>query len=323
MISKNMQGIFDIGLIPLVSLKDAADAVPLAKALVKGGVPVAEVTFRTSAGLDSIKNMAQQVPDIIVGAGTVHDVEHAQQAVEAGAKFIVTPGFNPAVVKWCLANNIDVLPGTVSPADIEAAISMGITACKFFPAAAYGGIKTLKAFSGPFGGIKFMPTGGVSEENMLDYLSLPNVAAIGGSFLVPSAAVAVKDWDMVAKTCRHILAKLFGFKVGHVGINCEDNTQANAASSKLCNLFFQERIENDGAYFAGNIAEVLKSPSWGTKGHLCIDTNDIVRAVVYFKRMGVKFNDDTWTKDEEGNLRLVYLAEEIGGFAVHLRQKAK
>ena len=145
MISKNIQKIFDIGLVPLIVLDDVEDAVPLGKALVAGGIPVAEVTFRTDAGGAVIEKMAQEVPEILVGAGTVHDVEHAKEAVEKGAKFIVTPGFNLDVVKWCVDNNIDVIPGTVAPSDIEAAMNLGLSVCKFFPAEAYGGVKTLKA----------------------------------------------------------------------------------------------------------------------------------------------------------------------------------
>ncbi len=180
MISKNMQTILDIGLVPLIVLDDAAQAVPFGQALVAGGIPIAEVTFRTDACLDTIRAMAQHVPGLIVGAGTVHNVAQAEAAVRAGATFIVTPAFNPAVTEWCLRNHIDILPGTVSPADIEAANGMGIEVCKFFPAAAYGGVKTLKALAGPFGHMKFVPTGGVNYDNMLEYLDLPNVAAVGG-----------------------------------------------------------------------------------------------------------------------------------------------
>lgn len=323
MTSKNMQTIFDIGLVPLISLKGVNDAVPLAKALVKGGVPVAEVTFRTEAGLESIRKMAQEVPDIIVGAGTVHDVKHAKQAVEAGAKFIVTPAFNPAVLKYCLDNNIDIVPGTASPADIETALGLGVKTCKFFPAEAYGGIKTLKALSGPFGEVKFMPTGGVNEENMLEYLSQKNVAAIGGSFIAPSSMIAAKEWDKIAQNCQHLMSKILGFQLMHIGVNCADAQEAEKVTDRFCDLFLTEKIEYEGAYFAGTMAEVLKAPYLGTHGHLCIDTNDMVRAVAYMKRKGVEFNDDTWVKDENGNPKVVYLAEEIGGYVVHLRQRAK
>lgn len=210
MTSESMQKIFDLKLVPLVVLDDAADAVPMAKALVEGGIPVAEVTFRTDAAADVIRAMAEQVPEILVGAGTVHTVAQAQTAVEAGAKFIVTPGFQPDVVRWCVEHQVDIVPGTAVPSDIEQAISFGLSVCKFFPAEAYGGVKTLKALKGPYADIRFMPTGGVSLDNMNDYLALPNVAAVGGSFMTPSAAVKAKDWAKVTEACRTALTKVQG-----------------------------------------------------------------------------------------------------------------
>ncbi|MCU6697827.1 bifunctional 4-hydroxy-2-oxoglutarate aldolase/2-dehydro-3-deoxy-phosphogluconate aldolase [Laedolimicola ammoniilytica] len=210
MTSESMQKIFDLKLVPLVVLDDATDAVPMAKALVEGGIPVAEVTFRTDAAADVIRAMAEQVPEILVGAGTVHTVAQAQTAVEAGAKFIVTPGFQPDVVRWCVEHQMDIVPGTAVPSDIEQAISFGLSVCKFFPAEAYGGVKTLKALKGPYADIRFMPTGGVSLDNMNDYLALSNVVAIGGSFMTPSAAVKAKDWAKVTEACRTALTKVQG-----------------------------------------------------------------------------------------------------------------
>lgn len=210
MTSESMQKIFDLKLVPLVVLDDAADAVPMAKALVEGGIPVAEVTFRTDAAADVIRAMAEQVPEILVGAGTVHTAAQAQTAVEAGAKFIVTPGFQPDVVRWCVEHQVDIVPGTAVPSDIEQAISFGLSVCKFFPAEAYGGVKTLKALKGPYADIRFMPTGGVSLDNMNDYLALSNVAAVGGSFMTPSAAVKAKDWAKVTEACRTALTKVQG-----------------------------------------------------------------------------------------------------------------
>ena len=210
MTSESMQKIFDLKLVPLVVLDDATDAVPMAKALVEGGIPVAEVTFRTDAAADVIRAMAEQVPEILVGAGTVHTVAQAQTAVKAGAKFIVMPGFQPDVVRWCVEHQVDIVPGTAVPSDIEQAISFGLSVCKFFPAEAYGGVKTLKALKGPYADIRFMPTGGVSLDNMNDYLALSNVAAVGGSFMTPSAAVKAKDWAKVTEACRTALTKVQG-----------------------------------------------------------------------------------------------------------------
>lgn len=205
MLSKNIETIFETKLVPLVVLDDENDAVPMAKALVEGGIPIAEVTFRTAAAKAVIEKMSREVPEILVGAGTVHNVEQAEDAVNAGAKFIVTPGFNREVVQWCLDREIDVVPGTVTPSDLEQALSMGLSFCKFFPAEAYGGVKTLKALAGPYADIKFMPTGGVSEKNWKEYLALDNVVAVGGSFMTPSSLVKAKDWDGIKEICRKLV----------------------------------------------------------------------------------------------------------------------
>lgn len=316
-----MKTIFEIGLVPLVVLEDAADAVPYARALVKGGIPVAEVTFRTAAARDVIAAMAKEVPEILVGAGTVHTVRQAEEAVLAGARFIVTPGFQPKVVQWCLDHQVDVIPGTVSPADIEAAMDFGLSVCKFFPAQAYGGVQTLKALAGPYADIRFMPTGGVTLDNMNEYLSLPNVAAVGGSFMAPSAAVKAKDWDSLSAACRLAVARMLDFSLGHIGINEADENSALSTATLLSELFCQSVRETPGAFFAGDLAEVLKAPYLGRQGHLCLDTRDIDRAVALLRRKGISFREDTWNRDENGLLRTVYLKDDIGGFAVHLRRK--
>lgn len=319
----NMEKIFEVGIVPLIVLEDVNDAVPLAKALVAGGIPIAEVTLRTKAGIEVISVMDKEVPEILVGAGTVHTVAEAQAAVEAGAKFIVTPGFQPDVVSWCVEQKIDIVPGTVSPSDIETAMTYGLTVCKFFPAEAYGGVATLKALAGPYAGIKFMPTGGVSQKNMREYLDLPNVAAIGGSFMVPTDLVKQKRWDEITGLCQQAMKTLLGFELGHVGMNVENEQAANQIANTLGSLFLQDIKETPGAYFAGGIAEVLKSAYLGTKGHLCIDTVDISRALAFLRGQGIKMNEETAVYDENGMLSAIYLQEEIGGFAVHLRRKTK
>ena len=190
--------------VPLVVLDDADDAVPFAKALAAGGIPIAEVTFRTAAAEETILRMSQEVPEVLVDAGTVHNTAQAEAAVNAGARFIVTPGMNPKVVTWCQAHQVAVVPGTVTPADLEVALELGLSVCKFFPAEAYGGVKTLKALAGPYAGIRFMPTGGVNAKNMNDYLALPNVIAVGGSFMAPDSLVKAKQWEEITALCQSI-----------------------------------------------------------------------------------------------------------------------
>jgi 2-dehydro-3-deoxyphosphogluconate aldolase / (4S)-4-hydroxy-2-oxoglutarate aldolase len=170
-------------LVPVVAIESAAAAEPLADALSEGGLPCAEITLRTDAALDSIKALANR-GDFLLGAGTVHSVDQAKSVVDAGAKFVVTPGFNPRTVSWCLENKISIFPGVATPTDLEMALEHGLEVVKFFPAETLGGVKTLKAFSGPYGGIHFIPTGGIGPANVADYLNLSCVLACGGSWMV-------------------------------------------------------------------------------------------------------------------------------------------
>ena len=188
-------------IIPVVAIHNAKDADPLADALIAGGLPSAEITFRTEAAEAAIKAMARR-GDITVGAGTVLTVEQAQTAIGAGAGFVVAPGLNPKVVRFCLDNNIPVTPGVATPTDIETAMNLGLEILKFFPAEAFGGLKTLKAMSAPYQAVKFIPTGGLNAQNVVDYLKFPKVAAVGGSWIVKSDAIAGGQFDKITQLTR-------------------------------------------------------------------------------------------------------------------------
>ncbi|HMR48449.1 MAG TPA: bifunctional 4-hydroxy-2-oxoglutarate aldolase/2-dehydro-3-deoxy-phosphogluconate aldolase [Arachnia sp.] len=181
-------------IVPVVVLDQASDAEPLAEALVAGGLPVAEVTFRTAAAPEAIRAMAAR-GDMIVGAGTVLTPAQVDQAVEAGATYIVSPGTSVAVIERAREHGVTVLPGAVTPTEIQAALELGFEVLKFFPAGTFGGANALKALSAPFGGVRFVPTGGIGPANLSDYLSLPCVAAIGGSWMVPASAIRSGDFD--------------------------------------------------------------------------------------------------------------------------------
>lgn len=184
--------------IPVVALEDADKAEPLADALCAGGLPCVEITLRTETALESIRALAGR-DDLLLGAGTVHGSEQARAAVEAGARFIVTPGFNPKTVAWCLENEVPVFPGTSSPTDLEMALDFGLKIVKFFPAEAIGGVKTLKAFAGPYRTLRFIPTGGISPVNLADYLALPQVVACGGSWMVKQDLIEGELFDEVTQ----------------------------------------------------------------------------------------------------------------------------
>ena len=190
--------------IPVVTLEDSEKIQPLVDALCSGGVPCAEITLRTDTALESISKVSGR-DDLLLGAGTVHSVEQAKAAADAGARFIVTPGFNPKTVSWCLDNRIPVFPGVSSPTDLEMALDFGLSIVKFFPAEAIGGIKTLKAFAGPYGGMRFIPTGGIGPGNLADYLSIPQVIACGGSWMVKGNLLAEGRFDEIQRLTREAM----------------------------------------------------------------------------------------------------------------------
>ena len=190
---------FKTGVVPVVVLEDAKNAVPTAKALLKGGVNTMDITFRTSAAAASIAEVAKNVPEMIVGAGTVLTMEQCTKAVEAGAKFIVSPGFDEEIVSWCCENNILVLPGCVTPTEIMMALKHSLKIVKFFPANVYGGLNAMKNLNGPFGQVKFIPTGGVGPENLADFIKAPFIHAVGGSWLCAKADINAGNFDRIAE----------------------------------------------------------------------------------------------------------------------------
>ena len=198
------------GVVPVVVLEDAKDAVPTADAMVAGGIDVMEITFRTAAAPDAIKAVAENCPDMLVGAGTILNVEQCKQAVEMGAQFIVSPGFDAEVVRYCLQNGIAVTPGCVTPTEITAAVNMGLKVVKFFPANVYGGLNAMKNLSAPFVDVKFMPTGGVNAANVKEYIEAPFIHAVGGSWVCPRADIAAGNFDKITALCAEARKAAFG-----------------------------------------------------------------------------------------------------------------
>jgi 2-dehydro-3-deoxyphosphogluconate aldolase/(4S)-4-hydroxy-2-oxoglutarate aldolase len=197
-----LQQLGHLGLIPVVAIEGATDAPPLGRALREGGLPCAEITFRTAAAEEAIRLMATECPDVLVGAGTVLSVEQAQKAVAAGAKFIVSPGFDAEVVDWCLAHNVPITPGVMTPTEVALALKKGVNVLKFFPAEAAGGVKLLKSIAAPYGQVKFIPTGGIDAQNLAGYLSLPMVHACGGSWMVTKQLIAAGKFDQITALTR-------------------------------------------------------------------------------------------------------------------------
>lgn len=186
-------------IVPVIVIEDAEDAVPLARALVEGGLPCAEVTFRTAAAAESLRRIAAEFPEMLAGAGTVLTPEQAARARDAGAKFVVSPGFNPAVVDWCLENGMPVFPGVCTPTEIEMALGKGLRTVKFFPAEPIGGLPYLKAIAAPYGELEFIPTGGIGVGHLPAYLGFDRVVAVGGSWMVKGEWIRAGDWERIRR----------------------------------------------------------------------------------------------------------------------------
>ncbi len=311
-----------IGIVPVIKIDDVEKAVPLAKALVAGGIPCAEVTFRTEQAEEAIRRMAAEVPEMIVGAGTILTTEQADRAIAAGSKFLVSPGLNPKVVKHCIDKGYLITPGTSNPSDVEVAIELGLDVVKFFPAEAAGGIKMIKSMAAPYTKMKFMPTGGINADNLNNYLSFDKIICCGGSWMVKDDLIKAGEFDKITALCKEAVSKMLGFEVAHVGINTENEEEAKKVANIFNKLFNFPIKDGNSAIFASSGVEVRKQNFLGKNGHIAIKTNYMARAMAYIEAMGGSFNMEKGVaKDEKGNIKAIYLNEDFGGFAIHLVQK--
>lgn len=318
--NETLERIGELGIIPVVKMEKAEDALPLGRALIDGALPIAEITFRTSAAEESIKTLTGGLPNLLVGAGTVLTVEQVKKAVSAGAKFIVSPGFNPRVVDYCLENNITVTPGINNPTQIEMALERGIEVVKYFPAEASGGLPLLKSMSAPYSGIKFIPTGGINLNNLTSYLADNKVLACGGSWMVKADLISSGNFDEITRITKEAISTMLGFEFAHLGINEETKDKALNSANLLSHLFYFSVKEGATSIFTGSGFEVMKNQYLGKHGHIAIATNHIYRAINYLKTKGIPVLPET-AKEEDGKLKAIYLDQEVSGFAIHLLQK--
>ncbi len=318
--NKVLEEFSKIGIIPVIALNDANDAEPLAKALIEGGLPCAEVTFRTDAAEESIRIMASKFPEMLVGAGTVLTTDQVDRAVNAGAKFIVSPGLNPKVVKYCVEKNIPITPGCANPSDVEQAIELGLEVVKFFPAEANGGLPVIKAMSAPYNKMKFMPTGGITAKNITSYLDFKKIIACGGSWMVNGDMVKTKDWEGITRLTKEAVATMLGFTMKHVGINNQNEGDAQSQADKFASIFGVEKAEGNSSIFVNQMVEVMKGQGRGKNGHIAVGTNYVDRAVYHLEKRGFTFDESSKQFNEDGTLKFIYFTEEIGGFAIHLTQ---
>lgn len=315
-----LQRIADTAVVPAVTIDNAADAVPAARAMLSGGVDVMEFTFRTAAGAEAIAAVAGECPEALVGAGTVLTLEQCKRAVDCGAQFIISPGYSEEVVAWCARNQVVAIPGCATSTEIMAALAHGVRVVKIFPAGGCGGLDTMGALAGPFGGMKFIPTGGVNEKNLSEYLAAPFVFAVGGSWLCTKADIAAHNFERITALCAEARRVVLGFELAHIGIN----TRSEAEADSLCRMFeraFQFPVKpGRSSCFAGTGIEAAHSPGMGEKGHIAVWTNSISRAAAELEKKGFALDPST-AKYQWEAVTSVYLKQEFGGFAVHLLQK--
>lgn len=316
-----LEEISRIGIVPVIAISDVEKAVPLAKALCAGGIPCAEVTFRTAEGEEAMRRIAAEVPEALLGAGTVLTTIQVDRAIAAGAKFIVSPGFNPHVVEYCLEKGMPIVPGCASPSDMEQAMEYGLSTVKFFPAEQAGGLDYIKAVSAPYPGLTFMPTGGIHAGNLAKYLAFEKIVACGGSWMVQKELVSAGRFDEITRLCREAVQVSLGFELAHIGINGQDAESAKQVAKLICGLFGFPVKEGNSSAFAGAGIEITYTPGRGANGHIAIGTLSIARAKEHLTRQGVLFDGESVKVNKAGKPVAIYLREEIAGFAIHLLQK--
>ncbi len=309
--------IYELGIIPVVAIDDADKAVPLAKALSEGGLPAAEITFRTAAAEESIRRITAECPDVLVGAGTVLTKEQADRAVAAGAKFIVTPGFNPEMVAYIKSLGIPMMPGAATPGEMEQAMSMGLTNIKFFPAEANGGVAKLKALAGPYQAAKWMPTGGVNAKNLNDYLSFDRIIACGGTWLATGADIAEGNWEGITKKCKEAIKVMLGFELKKICIY-GDSINAEKNAKFVASLFGFDCTETECGVQAGCVC--FGKEESDAKGCIVINTLNGNRAMAYLQRMDAEIDPDIWY-DKKGNVTCFGLKDTIAGFEICVETK--
>ena len=309
------------GIVPVIKLENTDDAADLAKALYDGGIRCAEVTFRAEGADKVISEMRRAYPDMLIGAGTVLTTDQCDRAIEAGAEFCVAPGLNPKVVVHCLGKGVPFAPGVANSSQIEQALELGLDFVKFFPAEQAGGLPYIKSVSAPYSSMKFMPTGGINENNLNSYLSFKKIVCCGGSWIVPDKLVKAGRWEEITELCRSAVNKMLGFSLAQIGINCSGESEALDISAGFEKMFGWEKKDSADSFCVGSSVECRKSPLRGAKGSLAVSVNSVRRAVTQLGYKGIKVDMSTAGYDADGRMTEVYLSDEQGGFAIRLVER--
>ena len=306
------------GILPIASIENEIDAIPIGTALYNAGIRVIEVTFRTDRALESMRVITSAFPDMYIGAGTVRTTKQVDQAMEAGCRFIISPGINSKVIKYCKKNNIPVIPGVATASEVEEALELGVTLVKFFPCESMGGIKTLQALSHPYPQITFLPSGGITGDNMMMYLEDPKVIAVNGSWLIDEDFHAKQNFDEIEMRAKQAVKKMLGFQIDHVAVNLPKNDLAEDAAEDFADIFDLEVTEDAQSFQAGGIFQAMKPSLRGLMGHMGVRTNSLERAEYFLSNRGVDFGLENHDAIEEDS---IYLNTEIAGIAIQILEK--
>ena len=306
------------GILPVLNLKNSDTAAEVADALRAGGLPALEVTLRSPAAISCIEKIRAACPNILLGAGTVLTVEQADAAIAAGAQYLVSPGLDPELVHYCMEKGYPVMPGVVSPSEVQRAFAMGLRHLKFFPAEAAGGPAVLKLISSAFPQLDFVVTGGITTENLRGYLALPCVAGVGGSFMAPSALIETNSFSEITARCRDAVQRMLELHIVRIGIPTGNDPADRETAEMFAQLLNLPLLQHGSSCFSGSRIEVLKEPGRGRRGHIAIGTCDIRRAAAWMEAQGMALD---WKSAEvlpDGTLQRVFLQQEAAGFAFQL-----
>mgnify|MGYP003188497708 CR=1 FL=1 len=295
-----LERVYEIGIIPVIAFNSVDEAIPLCKALMDGGLPAAEVTFRTACAEECIKKIHEELPNMLLGAGTVLTVDQADRAMDKGGI---------------------MMPGTATSGEMQQAMNMGCEVVKFFPAEANGGVDKLKNIGAALKTCKWMCTGGVNAKNVNNYLGYNQIIAVGGTWMCKSDKIKAGAWDEITAMSKEAVNVMLGLELGHIGINCADEAEAAKTAETIGSLLSMAVKPGNSSIFVGKKEfEIMKKPGRGTNGHIAILTNNVDRAIYHLSQRGVKFDMDS-KNVKDGKTIAIYFADEVAGFAIHLVQR--
>lgn len=310
--------LYESGVIPVVKIDDENKAIELVKSFKKKGLTVLEITFRTVQAKEAIRRISEYDKDFLIGAGTILTLEQLNDAIEAGAKFLVTPGFNKKIVLEAQKRGVPIIPGVSTATEIESALENNIHFVKFFPAEAMGGLKTIKALSGPYPNVRFIPTGGINLDNMTEYTNDNRVIAVGASWMTESKDLNESNFDVIEQKIEVTMNKLLDLSFDHVGIlsaNYEKDVLELNALTK------QSISKHSKSSFVGQIEIIKEKNPEVSNVHLAYKTSNIKRAIHYFENLGYIFNQNTKVFDTSNNLKAIYFEEKYVDVSIHLIQR--